>query len=154
MNTLLERVGPAAYEHWQTRQINPEYAVKLYAPTAARKIDADLLGRLIYKEKTLGAKRSGRFNRSPIDVEWPAILRENRWAKHRQRIEDARTQALAELASSQGLSQDTDTLNFERPLLISIPNLQIFGLSGSEHHFPTTEAEHCSIVVFAMAVDT
>lgn len=109
LNVLLERVAAAAYEHSQTRKINPEYAIQLYEPTAARQVNDGILSHLIYEERTLGAKRTGRFSQAPIDIVWPSVLREERWTEHRQKIEEARTLALAELESTSGLSTNAES---------------------------------------------
>lgn len=108
LNTLLERVGAAAHQHLQTRQIDPSRALPLYEPTQIDKIDGLILRHLVWQKNTLGFKASGRFNKDPIDVQWPAILKEKTWEDHRLAVEAARKQVLVELDSNPGLSPETD----------------------------------------------
>jgi hypothetical protein len=56
----------------------------------------------------LGAKDSRRGNDGPIDVDWPAVLREDRWDSHRLAIENARSRVLSEMATTDGLSSAAD----------------------------------------------
>lgn len=108
LNTLLERAAPAAYEHWLTRQVNPDHALPLYEPTALSKIDEDTLRHLIIVTNTLGAAASGHFNEDPINVHWPAALREERWTAQCQEIEKLRAQVLNDIKAGQGVSPKLD----------------------------------------------
>jgi uncharacterized protein YeaO (DUF488 family) len=108
LNTLLDQVAPAAYEHWLTRQVNPDHALPLYEPTALSKIDEDTLRHLIIVTNTLGAAASGHFNEDPINVHWPAALREERWTAQCQEIEKLRAQVLNDIKAGQGVSPQLD----------------------------------------------
>jgi hypothetical protein len=108
LNTLLDQVAPAAYEHWLTRQVNPEHALPLYEPTALSKIDQDTLRHLIIVTKTLGAAASGHFNEDPINIDWPAALREKRWSAQCQAIEKLRAQVLNDIKAGQGVTPELD----------------------------------------------
>jgi hypothetical protein len=108
LNQLLAQIGPAAYQHWQTRQLDSSHALPLYEPTAARQVDERLLRQLVRKQKSSGATVIGRFNQDPIDVDWPPFLREERWAEHRNAIEAARKQVMVELSQGYGVSSKTD----------------------------------------------
>ncbi len=108
LNTLLERAAPAAYEHWLTRQVNPDHALPLYEPTALSRIDEDVLRHLQIATNTLGAAASGHFNEDPINVRWPAALREKRWTAQCQAIEKLRAQLLNDIKAGQGVSPELD----------------------------------------------
>jgi hypothetical protein len=56
----------------------------------------------------LGAKDSRRGNGDPIDVDWPAALREERWDSHRLAVEEARNRVLEEMATTEGLTPEAD----------------------------------------------
>lgn len=107
LNTLLERIGPAAYQHALTRKVDPQRALSLYEATAIAQVDADVLARLLWQGKTTGAKSTSRFNGNPLDVEWPSLLREERWTKYRLAIEKSFRQAQLELSTSSGLQVKT-----------------------------------------------
>jgi hypothetical protein len=108
LNSLLERVGPAAAQNLQTRRINPANALPLHESTAHEQIGEEIFNHLTVQSKLLGAKDSRRGNDGPIDVDWPAVLREDRWTGYRGAIEKARTRVLSEMATTDGLSPAAD----------------------------------------------
>ena len=107
LNVLLSEVGPAAYQHCLARQITPQNALPLSEATAFTKVDQELLRKLAWQNKALGRKIVGRFNGSPLDVEWPSILKEQNWAAYTTAIENACKQLLIELGSNSGLQPKT-----------------------------------------------
>jgi hypothetical protein len=108
LNSLLDRVGPAADQNRRTRQISPESALPLHAASEYDQVTEDTFDRLTIQDRLLGARDSRRGNGEPLDVDWPAILREPRWVPYCAAVEKARREALNEMATAQGLSPETD----------------------------------------------
>jgi hypothetical protein len=108
LNSLLARVGPAAQQNQQTRRVNAASALPLHASSANEKISEETFNRLTIQDKVLGARDSRRGNGDPIDVDWPAVLREERWTKHCTTIEKARARVLAEMSRTEGISPEAD----------------------------------------------
>ena len=54
------------------------------------------------------AKIVRQGSKGPLELEWPAVLREDRWAGHRKRVEAARDRALDQLATTTGISPEAD----------------------------------------------
>ncbi|CAL1125396.1 unnamed protein product [Cladocopium goreaui] len=108
LNTLLKHVGAAAYQNDIARRANPDHATPLYEATASTLVDGDLLKHLSYQSKTLGAKAVGRFNDAPMDINWPAELKHERFEKHRSMIETGRDSLLNQLGSNQGITPELE----------------------------------------------
>ncbi len=108
LNTLVERLGPAARDNAESRKMNPLYGTPLAEGTTGIVFEDKLLSHLSWQENTLGAKASGKFNQDPIDVDWPKVLQEPRWDENRQAIEKARETILTGLRSGKGVSEDAE----------------------------------------------
>ncbi len=108
LNTLLGRIGSAALENSEARKLNPLYGVPLYGATAEMQVNNEMLRKLSWEQNLLGAKSSGAFNKDPGDVEWPQILRDERWAESRHAVEEARARVLDELKAGRGVTTDLE----------------------------------------------
>ncbi len=109
LNKLLEVVGAAAYQNSETRKIHPEHALPLYEATEFTRVEPALVDQITWQENTLGSNLVGQGNRGPLDLDWPAILKEERWETDRKGVDDARQQATTELNSSSGVKPETDS---------------------------------------------
>jgi hypothetical protein len=108
LNTLVERLGPAARDNVESRKMNPLYGIPLADGTTGIVFDEKLLSHLSWQENTLGAKAGGKLNQDPIDINWPKVLQEARWAENRQAIEKARESILTGLRSGKGVSAELE----------------------------------------------
>ena len=108
LNTLLEVIGPAARDNAEARKLNPLYGVQLSAGTTGVLIDEKLWSGLGWQDNTLGAKATGKINQDPIDVEWPQILKDPRFAESRHAIEEARERLLTDLRAGKGVSSELE----------------------------------------------
>lgn len=108
LNTLLSRVGPAANQNLQTRRLDPERGLPLHEATANEQVTEQMFHRLIVRDKLLGARDSRHGNADPIDIDWPALLRDKRWDTHRAAVEKARQRVLDEMARTEGITPAAD----------------------------------------------
>jgi hypothetical protein len=108
LNKMLDQVGAAAFQNAQTRKVNPDHALPLYEATEFTKVDQALADEVISQDNTQGPKLVRQGNRGPLELDWPSVLRDERWAAARQKVESARDRALNELGSTSGLSPEAD----------------------------------------------
>lgn len=108
LNALLESLGPAAMENNARRKITPDEALPLTEPPELIRVDKALAEEITWQDNTLGAKSIGQGNRGVLDLDWPTILREERWNSYRARIDEGRKKALAEIFSSTAVSTEVD----------------------------------------------
>ncbi len=108
LNILLTRVGPAAQQNRETRRVDPAGALPLHAATENLKLSEETFDHITTRSKLLGAQDSRRGNADPIDVNWPAVLRDDRWAAHCAAIEKARAAVLNEMSRTDGVSPATE----------------------------------------------
>jgi len=107
LNFMMDTVGAAAYQNSETRKIKPDEALPLCDASMNTKVDRELAEQLICQENILGPKQAFRLNRQALDLDWPAILKEERWQEDRQRFEDAKKKVFEEI-SGDGLTAKTD----------------------------------------------
>ena len=72
------------------------------------KIGAGIAEEITWQENTLGSKLVGQGSRGPMDLDWPAVLRDDRWASYRHEIDAARDQVVKELTSSGHVTSESD----------------------------------------------
>ncbi len=109
LNALLESLGAAALQNSEVRRLKPEAALPLTAPAAIIEVNRALFDEIKWKDNTLGAAGVGQGNRGPLEgLDWPPILREERWKPYRDHIDDARSRATADIKSSGFITEKTD----------------------------------------------
>ena len=108
LNLMMERVGAAAFQNAETRKIHPYSAFPLTASTDYTRVTRELAEEITWQENVAGAKVVAQGNGGPLDLDWPAVLREERWKEQRQRFDDARKKALDEIASASGLTTESE----------------------------------------------
>jgi hypothetical protein len=108
LNALMDRIGAAAFQNSEARRIKPDSVFPLSDSSGYTRVDPALAEQIIWQENVMGAKLVGQGSRGPLDMDWPAVLREDRWKEHRQLCDNAIKRAVEEIASSSGLSSKTD----------------------------------------------
>jgi len=108
LNFLIGKLGATALQNVEMRRIKPDAALPLTAPSDMIKVDRDLADEIALQDDISGAKTVWQGNRGPLDLDWPAILRDDPWKSYRDRFGEARKKALDEITSSAVVSNDTD----------------------------------------------
>jgi hypothetical protein len=108
LNKLLMEVGPAARQNLETRRVDPASALPLHASSVSLPVTEEIFSHLTIQSKGLGTRDSRVGNGELIDIDWPPVLREDRWAAHRSAVEKARAAALDEMSRTDGISAAAD----------------------------------------------
>ncbi len=108
LNAMLESVGAAALQNAEMRRVKPEMAIPLTEPDELLAVEKRLADEITLQDNTLGAKICFQGSRELLDLDWPPVLREDRWKEYRAEFEEARKSALAEVALSGYVSDGTD----------------------------------------------
>ncbi len=104
LNFFLHEFGPIAFDHrvlLAHRKNLPDDGSEqriLTNVAAGFRIPTDVLRHVRYRRGVTGTRLTGRFGEEPLDVHWPATLRQPEYDALRKRIEEGRSAALAELA--------------------------------------------------------
>jgi hypothetical protein len=108
LNAMMDRVGVAAFQNAETRKVHPYSAFPMTASTDYTRVTRELAEEITWQENVLGAKSVGQGSRGLLDLDWPVVLREDRWKEQRQRCDDARKKALAEIRALSHMSTESD----------------------------------------------
>jgi hypothetical protein len=108
LNALMDQVGASAFQNSEARKIKPDSVFPLSDCGEYTKVDPALVEEITWQENVAGVKLVGQGSRGPLDMDWPAVLHEERWREHRERCDNVAKRALQELGTSSGLSAKTD----------------------------------------------